>query len=136
MRPIVVDTSALICILLDESEALEFAHTIVERDPCAISAASVLEAHSIVLRRRIPAGVSRIGGLIVNLGLHVVTFDRQQLATSITAYQLYGRGTGHPARLNMGDCFSYALAKTRNLPLLFKGDDFVHTDITSALAAQ
>ena len=45
----------------------------------------------------------------------------------------YGRGTGHPARLNMGDCFAYALAKTRNLPLLFKGDDFIHTDIEPAL---
>lgn len=62
-----------------------------------------------------------------------VAFDVDQLAAARVAYSRYGRGSGHPARLNMGDCFSYALAKSRNLPLLFKGDDFIHTDIEPAL---
>ena len=63
----------------------------------------------------------------------VVEATLAQLEAARTAYSLYGRDTGHPANLNMGDCFSYALAKTRNLPLLFKGEDFIHTDVRSAL---
>lgn len=71
--------------------------------------------------------------LIDRLELTVVPFDLAQLEVARLAYSRYGRGSRHRADLNMGDCFAYALAKTRNLPLLFKGDDFIHTDIESAL---
>lgn len=135
MTGLVVDTSALICILFDEPDALACAQAIAERNHCVISTASVLEGHSVMVRRRIPDGTERISGLLADLHLEVAAFDNRQLETAIAAYQQYGRGTGHDAGLNLGDCFSYALARTRNLPLLFKGDDFVHTDIASALSA-
>lgn len=135
MRGLVVDTSALICILFDEPGALKFAQALADEDRCAISTASVLEGHSVMIRRRIPDGAERFAGLVADLRLEVAAFDARQLETAIAAYRYYGRGTGHDADLNLGDCFSYALARTRNMPLLFKGDDFVHTDIASALPA-
>ena len=135
MTGIVVDTSAVIAILFDEPEALAFVQTMANEHVCIISTATSLEAHSVMIRRRVPDGVERLTGLMADLGIEVVSFDAGQLETAIRAYQFYGRGAGQRAGLNLGDCFSYALAKTRNLPLLFKGDDFVHTDITSALAA-
>lgn len=121
------------CILFDEPEALACAQAMAERDHCAISTASVLEGYSVMIRRRIPDGFERMTGLITDLRLDVIAFDGRQLEAGIRAYRLYGRGTGHGAGLNLGDCFSYALAKTRDLPLLFKGEDFVHTDIVPAL---
>jgi ribonuclease VapC len=75
----------------------------------------------------------RLELLVENLSPQVVSFDLGQLAVAKAAYTRFGRGTGHPANLNMGDCFAYAVAKTRRLPLLFKGNDFIHTDVEPAL---
>ena len=136
MTGIAIDSSAIIGILFDEPEALGFVQTIANVDVCIMSTATSLEAHSVMIRRHIPDGAERLTGLMTDLRMEAVSFDARQLEAAIKAYQIYGRGTGHPAQLNLGDCFSYALAKTRNLPLLFKGDDFVHTDITSALVTR
>ena len=94
---------------------------------------SHLEAHCVACRWAGGVNAGELQSLIDQLELTVVAFDLAQLEAARTAYSLYGRDTGHPANLNMGDCFSYALAKTRNLPLLFKGEDFIHTDVRSAL---
>jgi ribonuclease VapC len=76
---------------------------------------------------------SRLMELVKRTGLEIVTMSEAEAFAGISAFRRYGRGSKHPAKLNFGDCFAYALAKTRNLPLLFKGDDFIHTDIEPAL---
>jgi len=133
LKRIVVDTSAIIAILNSEPESRDFASICLESPDVLISAASVHEASSVVVRRRMESGAERLAALMVALELNVVGFGMEQLTAARAAYTRYGRGTGHKAYLNMGDCFSYALAKSRNLPLLFKGDDFIHTDIEPAL---
>ncbi len=125
----IVDSSALIAILRNEPDAPAFS-AVLERTPdAAVSAATILET-SIV------AGPSRdddVDQIVTDAQLTVVAFDHAQARAARAAYAKYGKGSGSPARLNFGDCFSYALAKTTGQPLLFKGDDFGHTDVTPVL---
>jgi ribonuclease VapC len=130
---IAVDTSALIAIAKAEPEARAFIDIMGTAPEVFVSAATLLEAHCVACRTSSVGNAGNLLTLIDQLELTVVAFDTEQLAAARSAYSLYGRGTGHQADLNMGDCFSYALAKTRNLPLLFKGNDFIHTDIEPAL---
>ena len=132
----VLDTSAVVAILNSEPESERFATAMRDAPQVLISMATVHEAHCVAARRPIANGPARIMRLLDLVGAEPVAFSAEQLDAALSAYAAYGIGTKHPARLNMGDCFSYALAKTRNLPLLFKGDDFVHTDITSALVTR
>jgi ribonuclease VapC len=132
---IVVDSSAILAILRlePESEALALA---IERDgQPAISVATVLEC-LIVARSKLHPEDSdpRLDRLLEAGGFerHPVTVDHLDVARR--AHVRFGKGTGHPAQLNFGDCFSYALAKVLNVPLLYKGNDFARTDIVSALA--
>lgn len=78
-------------------------------------------------------GRAFLEGLVTDRLIKVVPFASRELDAAVEARFKFSRGSGHPARLNYGGCFAYALAKTRNLPLLFKGDDFIHTDIEPAL---
>lgn len=133
MATFVVDTSALICLLSNEMEAPRFRVALHVADAVFISVATVFEASCVVRAERFSDGTQRLDRLLGSLDLDYAAFDDEQVLTARAAYVRYGRGSGHPARLNMGDCFSYALAKSRNLPLLFKGDDFIHTDIEPAL---
>jgi ribonuclease VapC len=120
-----VDTSALVAIFLLE----RFAHAILEAPKAAISAANLLEA-GIILDARIGCqDSSELDEFIVNVGLEVEPVTADQVRIARLAYRTYGRGS-HPAGLNVGDCFAYALAKTAGLPLLFKGGDFAQTDVT------
>jgi ribonuclease VapC len=128
-----VDTSALVAILTGEPEAEVFMVLVDQADGFAVSAGTLYEAYCVVRRSGIERGSERLDRLIELAAPMVSPFDVEQLHTAKCAYRRYGRGTGHPARLNMGDCFAYALAKTKDLPLLFKGDDFIHTDIEPAL---
>lgn len=127
---IVVDTSALMAIINGEAEARDFA-VIIGTTTSMISTATLLEAHS-AARWFGSEKANAMEVLLEKLELTAVPFDNVQLKVAKSAYSRFGRGTGHHANLNLGDCFSYALAKTRKLPLLFKGDDFIHTDIESA----
>lgn len=129
---IAVDTSALIAIANAEPEADAFAE-VIGRTPSLVSTATLLEAHSVSMRWGDAADSNRLQAVLQALELTVVPFDAVQLETARIAYSQYGRGRSHRAELNLGDCFSYALAKTRRLPLLFKGNDFIHTDIEPAL---
>ncbi len=124
----IIDSSAIVAILRQEPEAEVFAGA-VERHPTRVSAATVLET-ALVLRSPMASALDR---LLADGRLDIVDFDSTQLRVAREALSTYGRGTGSPAQLNFGDCFSYALAKVTGEPLLFKGDDFTHTDITSAL---
>jgi ribonuclease VapC len=125
----IVDTSALVAIFLLEPEAERFAHMILESPRAAISAANLLET-GIILDARIGLeDSSELDDFVANVGLEVEPVTLAQVRIAREAYRTYGRGN-HPAGLNFGDCFAYALAKTTGLPLLFKGDDFAHTDVT------
>ena len=126
----VVDTSALIAILFDEPEKSAFAGMIdMAADP-KVSAVTRVEAMMVYLGRR-KNEPSDVLDLIEILGLKTVDVDRAQADRALDAFARFGKGR-HPARLNLGDCFAYALAATSNEPLLFKGDDFGRTDITPA----
>ncbi len=129
----VIDTSAIVAILNSEPDNERFARAIRDARSLCISTATVHEAHCVAVRRPLKDGAARIRQLLEIAEVERVDFSQEQLDAALVAYASYGLGTRHPARLNLGDCFSYALAKTRNLPLLFKGDDFVHTDIASAV---
>jgi len=128
---LIVDTSAVIAILRAEDDArllVEMLGTATQR---MMSAGSYLEAGIVMARRDGRQGV--LDEFIERVEIEVAAVTEVEAKEGLRAYQQYGRGSGHPANLNFGDCFSYALAKTRNLPLLFKGDDFVHTDIEPVL---
>jgi ribonuclease VapC len=132
---IVVDASAILAILRQEPDCEVYSDQIAGSDRAEISMSSVLECS---MRVQVEFGVygeARLDALLDETGIATIAIDEVQLAVARSAFGRYGKGIGHPARLNFGDCFSYALAKTRNLPLLFKGNDFIHTDIPSALQA-
>jgi ribonuclease VapC len=125
----IVDTSALIVILRDEPEARDFAIAIAEADRRRISAANYLETAIVIDGSRDPIASRRFDDLLreAEIGIEPVTAEQARVARE--AYRDFGRGSGHAARLNFGDCFAYALAKTTGEPLLFKGDDFPHAGI-------
>jgi ribonuclease VapC len=129
---VVVDTSALLAMALREPDADEFKEAI-RRDPVRLmSTASILES-SIVLQRRLgEGGAELLNSFLRDLPVQIRSVDLDQLRWARYAVQAYGRGS-RPARLNFGDCFSYALAKATGEPLLFKGGDFTLTDINAAL---
>lgn len=128
----IVDSSALMAIIEGEvdSEALV---RVATSSRCRMSVATRLEA-SIVADARSTSHGARLDELIAALEITIEPVTEQQGEIARRAYQRYGRGSGSPARLNYGDCFSYALSVTAGEPLLFVGDDFTHTDIIPALA--
>ena len=128
---LVVDTSALIAILRSEPEASLMLDVLGNAEQSLFSAAGLLEASIVTAGRGSES--DRLAALVRDAQLAIVAFSETEAAVGAEAFRRFGKGSGHPARLNFGDCFSYALAKTRNLPLLFKGDDFIHTDIRPAL---
>lgn len=129
----IVDTSALVAILAREPERDTFTEAIINAQPARMSVASFLEAALVVDGYRDPVLSRRLDELIDRLGIELVDVTRAQAQVAREAYRDYGRSSGHPARLNYGDCFAYGLARAEGEPLLFKGDDFVHTDLRSAV---
>jgi len=128
----IVDTSALIAILKNEPEAQAFSDAIEAAKVVRISAASYLESNIVVGRYRDPILTSRLEEILENPGLLIEPVTLEQAKIAWQAYRDFGKGSGHPANLNFGDCFSYALARDKREPMLYKGDDFVHTDIRPA----
>ena len=128
----IVDTSALIAVLRDEQDAIAYAKAIAHAATRRISAANYVESAAIIDGSRDPIASRRFDDLLREAGLVIEPVTAAQARIAREAYRDFGRGSGHPAKLNFGDCFAYALAKATNEPLLFKGDDFVHTDITPA----
>lgn len=128
----VIDTSALIALLLGEPETAKFVTSITVASRRLISAPSYVETAIVIMARSGSQAQDALDRLIACLGIEVVPFTQEQAALAVAAYRRYGRGSGHPARLNFGDCFSYALAKLQGEPILFKGDDFAHTDLAAA----
>ena len=132
---IAIDTSALIAIFRLESEADDFLKAIVHAEGRAVSALSVLECSMVMSGGAADGGAfDPLDEFLVEAGIAIVAFDAEQAGLAREAFLRFGKGR-HKASLNMGDCASYALARSRRLPLLFKGDDFRHTDIIAALPA-
>ena len=125
----IIDTSALIAILRDEPEARKFAIAIAEADRRRMSAANYLETAIVIDGSRDPIASRSFDDLLreAEIGIEPVTAEQATVARA--AYRDFGRGSGHPARLNFGDCFAYALAKVTGEPLLFKGNDFSHAGL-------
>ena len=132
----IIDTSALIAILRAEQDASQIAQAIERAQSRRISAANYLEAAVVIDGSRDPIASRRFDELVQTAELRIepVTHDQARIARD--AYRDFGKGSGHMAGLNFGDCFAYALAKSAGEALLFKGDDFSHTDITPALSAE
>ena len=126
----IIDTSAIIAILRDEPEAQFCAMAIESAAQRRISAANFLEAAVVIDGSRDPVASRRVDELVREAQLIVEPVTEAQARIARDAYRDFGKGSGHPAQLNFGDCFAYALTKTTGEPLLFKGDDFTHTDIT------
>lgn len=129
----IIDTSAIIAILRDEPEAPSFANAIAGAATRRISAVNYVEAGAVIDASRDPVASRRFDDLFRAAGLLIEPVTESQARIAREAYRDFGKGSGHPAALNFGDCFAYALAKSAGEPLLFKGDDFTRTDLASAL---
>lgn len=126
----VIDTSAIAAILFDEPERVRFNRKIEADDVRLISAATLVETAFVMEARKGELGRSELDLFVYEAGLDIMAFDAAQADLARLAWRTYGKGR-HPAGLNLGDCFSYALAKATGEPLLFKGNDFPQTDITA-----
>jgi ribonuclease VapC len=131
---VIVDTSAIIAILREEEEdAAVYAHAIAAADRRRLSAASYLECGIVLDFQRDPVISRSLDELIEEAEIAVESVTERQARLARQAYADFGKGSGHPAGLNFGDCLSYALALDQREPLLWKGNDFGHTGIQSAL---
>ena len=128
----ILDSSALVAILIHEPERAKFIEIIVDSERVAVGSPTILET-SIALRSFEPDLQVELQKFVTEAGIEIVTFGTEHLTSAQEAYRRFGRGSGHPAKLNFGDCISYATAAVANEPLLFKGDDFVHTDVSRAI---
>ena len=129
----IVDSSALIAILRDEPDATAYADAIEVAVEVRISAATFLETAIVIDGHRDPVASRRFDDFMREAQVLIEPVTEAQAHIARQAYRDYGRGSGHPARLNFGDCFAYALARQTGESLLFKGDDFRHTDIDPAI---
>jgi ribonuclease VapC len=132
----IVDSSAMIAILTGEPDGPALSRVLDGPELVRLSAASYLETSIVLDKRRDTVMSAKLDDLIesARITLEPVTVEQARIARR--AYRDYGKGSGHPANLNFGDCFSYALARDKREPILYKGDDFVHTDLRSALKDQ
>jgi len=124
----VIDTSALLAVLLDEPEAPAFARAIAAAPRRLLSAFSALETAIVIEAKKGESGGREFDLLAFRTGLDVVAMDSAQVEIARTAWRKFGKGR-HPAGLNIGDCCSYALSRLTGEPLLFKGEDFAKTDV-------
>jgi len=126
----VIDTSAIIAVLLNESTAMRIAQAIEAGSPRLLSVANLLETSIVIESRKGEAGSRELDLFVYRASIEPIAVDPDQMEIARLAWRRFGKGR-HPACLNYGDCFAYALAKSRDLPLLFQGDDFSQTDIAA-----
>jgi ribonuclease VapC len=129
---IALDTSAIVAIALNETEASDFGRMIVAGE-ALVGTPTLFECH-LVLERQVTKGAEGfLSAFLTRSSIHAVTFNLEMFRLAQRAFDRFGKGKRHAAKLNFGDCMSYAVAKFHDVPLLFKGDDFRHTDIQAAL---
>ena len=131
----IVDTSAVVAILRNEPDADRYLDALAAAVSPRISAGTYLETAIVVDGNRDPVLSRRLDELLVEAGITIDPVTREQAETARQAYRDFGKGSKHPAGLNFGDCFAYALARVTAEPLLYKGDDFGATDLAPALNA-
>ena len=127
----ILDSSAVLAILFGEPDAVYYEKTIAAAQACRMSAANLLETAIVVESRGGSAAGYELDVFLERAGIELVPVTPRQVEAARLAWRRFGRGN-HPARLNFGDCFAYALAKATGEPLLFKGEDFAQTDIEAA----
>ncbi|MUO85231.1 type II toxin-antitoxin system VapC family toxin [Agrobacterium vitis] len=130
---IVVDSSAVVAILEREDDSDLYARVIQDADDLTMSAVNAHECAVVLRRRRGPEGERILWLFLADNGVQILPFDEEQARRASEAFGRYGKGIDPKARLNLADCAAYALAKSLSAPLLFKGDDFIHTDIEVAV---
>jgi ribonuclease VapC len=130
---VIIDSSAIVAMLAREPGSDRLLDTMTESAQRSISAPTLVET-SVVLTRFGAALIADLAVFIREAEIDVVPFDEKHAVAALDAYRRFGRGSGSPARLNLGDCFSYATSIVSARPLLFVGDDFGHTDVVSALS--
>jgi ribonuclease VapC len=128
----IVDSSALVAVLKKEPDWLALLKTIESAGSVRLSAASYLETAIVLDKERDPVLSAGLEDLIAEAEIVIEPVTPEQARIARAAYRDYGKGSGHRANLNFGDCFSYALARVQREPILFKGDDFIHTDLRPA----
>ncbi|GAB7145268.1 type II toxin-antitoxin system VapC family toxin [Mycobacterium riyadhense] len=128
----IVDTSAIVAIVRGETDAPELKEALVNSPNSRISAPTYVELCAVLQRPGRPEISRMVDRLLDDYGIRIEAFDADQARAAAQAFRDYGRGSGHSARLNLGDSYSYALAHVTGEPLLFRGDDFSHTDIRPA----
>ena len=128
----VVDTSALLAVIFDETEGPAFREAILASESVYLAAPSAVELTMVALGKKGVEGELRARAIVDLGGIQIMAFDASHAILAQQAFRLYGKGR-HPAGLNFGDCLSYALAKSLGEPLLFKGNDFRLTDVIPAL---
>lgn len=129
----IVDSSAIVAILRYEAEEDTYRRLISRAEAARISAASYLEIGIVIDKPRDPAATRSVDDFIAQSAIRIEPVTERQARIAREAYRDYGKGSGHAAGLNFGDCFAYALARDLGEPLLFKGDDFRHTDVRPAI---
>ena len=129
----IVDSSAIVAILKQESDWEIFAEKLDEAGDISISAGTYFETSIVIGRINNPIINRQIDELMEEFSIEIEPFTAEQARIARQAYRDFGKGSGHPANLNFGDCFAYALARVKRQPLLYKGDDFVYTDVRSAI---
>ena len=128
----IVDSSALVAILLNEEDGDKLSLALDGPEIVRLSAASYLETSIVIDKYRDPALSARLDDAILDAEIVIEPVTPEQAKIARQAYRDYGKGSGHPAHLNFGECFSYALARAKREPILYKGDDFGHTDLRPA----
>jgi ribonuclease VapC len=129
---VIVDSSALVALIRLEPEAKQFADRIYAAEPCRVSAATYLETAIVIDSARDPIASGKFDELFARAEIVIEPVTVEQARIARQAYRDFGRGSGHEAQLNFGDCFAYALAKATGEELLFKGTDFAATDVRRA----
>ena len=128
----IVDTSAIVAILRREPEGDAFFERVLDAERPAMSAVALVEASLVIEGRGGRAAGARLDRFLARAGVEIVAVTADTARLAREAWRIWGKGN-HPARLNLGDCFAYALAQERGEPLLFKGEDFARTDVRRAL---
>jgi ribonuclease VapC len=129
----IIETSALVAIVRREADHERCLRAIAGSGERWMSAANALETAIVIDAARDPIVSRELDGVRRDLDIAIVPVTAQHVEIARQAYRDFGRGSGHPAKLNFGDCFAYALAIEQDQPLLYVGDDFVHTDVEPAL---
>ncbi len=131
-----VDASAMVAILAGEPERSMLLRCLDRADAPITSAMAMFETTAVLTRKKaqgVEASEAQLRAFLEEAGIALVPIGEAEGREALTAYARFGKGRGHPAQLNMGDCFAYACARTHGVPLLFIGDDFSRTGIPSAL---